>query len=83
MNGQTVLRSVASALESIDPEDRFCPFCYLLLRTIRPLLKESPEPGGLDDQVVEVVHEDGTRDRDLPQPPGPVLRKVVGLDTEG
>ena len=83
LNGQTVLRNVVSALESIDPEDRFCPFCYLLLRIVRRFLKETPEPGSLKDKLVEVVDQPRISDRDHPEAVGPVLPEVVGVDTQG
>jgi hypothetical protein len=82
MNGQAVLRSVVSALESIDPEDRHCRFCHLLLGAIRPLLEKAPESGGLDDKVVEVVHEAGIRESDPTDPPGSILHEVVRLNSQ-
>ena len=41
MDGQTVLREVASALEAVDPRDGFSPFCRLLVRFIKRALRES------------------------------------------
>jgi len=42
MDGKTVLGTVIEALESIDTEDRFYPFCRLLLRIVRPVVEDAP-----------------------------------------
>ena len=46
---------------------------------MRLVLKEASESRRLDDKLLEVVHQTGTREGDLPDAPGPVFQKMVGL----
>ena len=82
MNGVDALMTAATALASIDPEDRFCPFCRSLLAVIEPLVKKELIARDFDQEPIDVVYKDRVSPHKGTRLPHSLLEEMVGLQSE-
>ena len=83
MDGVEALKVCVQALRQVEPEDPLLPFLAPLIRFIDGVITETPEPGALDQQVVEVPVQIGVLPQDGPHYEDAILSEVVGPDPKG
>lgn len=76
MQGVDALTNAASALEKVSPGDRYQPFCYSLLRLIRPFIERDLKSRGFDQELIDTVYQAAVSSGDLTQPWRSVLEEL-------